>query len=550
MSFRSKRELLVQVAPRYREADSSEKRVILDQFVAATGYVRKYAIRLLHRPAPLRVQAIQRPRERRYGKEVQEALAIAWTAANCICAKRLVPFLPALVQSLEAHGHLTLTDDVRTQLLAMSPATADRILSALRPSGRARGTTTTKAGMLLKHQVPVRTFADWNETQPGFFEVDVVAHCGTNAEGMFLWSLVLTDVATGWTECLALRHRSQDAVIDALDVVRQPLPFPLLGFDSDNGGEFLNYGVLAYCKREGITFTRGRAYKKNDQCFVEQKNGSIVRQLVGYDRYEGEVAYRQLAELYRAARLYVNFFQPSMKLVTKQREGSKVQRKYDAAQTPFQRLVSSGILAEERVQHLTRVFHALDPVRLLQQIQALQDALWRHVVPESPLTTAHSNLPATAQHVRFDVSACLPTGEALVGDSDKRLPATTAETTTKVQKRKYHRTEKSLGPRTWRTRLDPFAEVAAELHQWFLAAPDCTAKSLLQDLQERYPDRYPDHLLRTLQRRVQIWRSQVVIEFDDQLIREDAILNHPFPAALRAIPVNGALTLSSAGVSG
>lgn len=287
--------------------------------------------------------------------------------------------------------------------------------------------------MLLKHQVPVRTFADWNETQPGFFEVDVVAHCGTNAEGMFLWSLVLTDVATGWTECLALRHRSQDAVIDALDVIRQLLPFPLLGFDSDNGGEFLNYGVLAYCKREGITFTRGRAYKKNDQCFVEQKNGSIVRQLVGYDRYEGEVAYRQLAELYRAARLYVNFFQPSMKLVTKQREGSKVQRKYDAAQTPFQRLVSSGILAEERVQHLTRVFHALDPVRLLQQIQALQDALWRHVVPESPLTTAHSNLPATAHHVRFDVSACLPTGEALVGDSDKRLPATTAETTTKVQ---------------------------------------------------------------------------------------------------------------------
>jgi len=403
--------------------------------------------------------------------------------------------------------------------------------------------------MLLKHQVPVRTFADWNETQPGFFEVDMVAHCGTNAEGMFLWSLVLTDVATGWTECLAMRHRSQDAVIDALGLVRQLLPFALLGFDSDNGGEFLNYGVLDYCKHEGITFTRGRAYKKNDQCFVEQKNGSIVRQLVGYDRYEGEVAYRQLAELYRAARLYVNFFQPSMKLVNKQREGSKVQRKYDAAQTPFQRLVIANILAEERIQHLTRVFHALDPVRLLQQIQALQDALWRHVALESSLTTAHANLPLTSQHVRFDVAACLPTGVAMLGDSDKCLTASTAETTSQVQKRKYHRTEKSLGPRTWRTRLDPFDEVAAEVHQWFLNAPDRTAKSLLQELQERYPDRYPDYLLRTLQRRVHTWRGQVVIEFDDQLIREDAILNHSFPASLRAIPVDGALTLSSVGVS-
>jgi len=543
MSFPAKRELLVQVAPRYREADTSKKTIILDQFVAVTGYARKYAIRLFHQPGPMGVQAIKRPRERRYGKEVREALAIAWTAANCICAKRLVPFLPALVQSLEEHGHLSLTDDARTQLLAISPATADRILSELRPGGRVRGVTTTKAGTLLKHQVPVRTFADWNETQPGFFEVDMVAHCGTNAEGMFLWSLVLTDVATGWTECLAMRHRSQDAVIDALGLVRQLLPFALLGFDSDNGGEFLNYGVLDYCKNEGITFTRGRAYKKNDQCFVEQKNGSIVRQLVGYDRYEGEVAYRQLAELYRAARLYVNFFQLSMKLVNKQREGSKVQRKYDAAQTPFQRLVVSGILAEEKIQHLTRVFHALDPVRLLQQLQALQDALWRHVVPESSLNAVHPNLPPTSQHVRFDITACLPVGEAMVDDNGRSLSPSTAETTSKVQKRKYHRTEKSLGPRTWRTRPDPFDEVATEVHQWFLDAPDRTAKSLLQELQERYPHRYPDYLLRTLQRRVHTWRSRVILEFDDHLVREDALLNYTFPVTLRAIPMTGAIPL-------
>ncbi len=537
MSFQAKRELLAQVAPRYREASEQEKTIILDEFVAVTGYARKYAIRLFNQPVSVVRRESRRPRARRYGPEVQAALLVAWTAANCICGKRLVPFLPALVQSLEAHGHLTLTDEVRTQLLTISPATADRIFADLRPKERRRGATTTQAGPLLKQQVPVCTFADWNDAQPGFFEMDVVAHCGTSVEGMFLWSLVLTDVATGWTECLALRQRSQDAIIDALERVRHLLPFPLLGFDTDNGGEFLNYALLDYCKREEITFTRGRAYKKNDQCFVEQKNGSIVRQLVGYDRYEGEVAYRQLAELYRALRLYVNFFQPSMKLVNKQREGSKVQRKYDVAQTPFQRLGRCAILADERLQHLTEVFQALDPVRLLQQIQTLQDALWRHAISEAK-TTAGSSTQSTAQHVRFDLTVCLPT-EGDRGDDNEMSLSPMGETITQVQKRKYRRTEKSLGPRTYRTRQDPFEEVAAELYQWFLAAPDRTAKSLLQELQERYPDQYPAHLLRTLQRRVQTWRSEIVLAFDDQLLCADAILNDPLPAPLRAMPTAG-----------
>lgn len=533
MSFQSKRELLAQVAPRYREASEREKTISLDEFVAATGYARKYAIRLFKQPLSFVNQAIKRPRARQYGQEVQEALAIAWTAANCICGKRLVPFLPQLVPLLEAHGHLKLTDEVRSQLLALSPATADRILAALRPAGRRRGVTTTRSGPLLKQQVPVRTFADWNETQPGFFAGDVVAHCGNNAEGLFLWSLVLTDVATGWTECLALRYRSQDAVIDALERVRQLLPFRLLGFDTDNGGEFINYGVLDYCEREGITFTRGRVAKKNDQCFVEQKNGSIVRQLVGYDRYEGEVAYRQLAELYRAARLYVNFFQPSMKLAEKHREGSKVQRRYDTAQTPFQRLVASGILAEEHGQHWTQVFQTLDPVRLLQQIQALQDALWRHALPATPTTASGSSPQAAAQHVRFDLQACLPGGD----DNDRDLTST-AETIVGVQKRKYRRTQKSLGPRTYRTHPDPFAAVKSELHQWFLAAPDRPVKCLLQALQARYPGRYPDNLLRTLQRRVTEWRREVILAFDDGLIREAALLHQSLPVPLRAIAVN------------
>jgi hypothetical protein len=548
MSFQAKRELLIRVAPRYRAAGSKEKTIILDEFVAATGYARKYAIRLLDQPMPVVVKQIKRPREPRYGSEVQAALAIAWTAANCICAKRLVPFLPELVASLEAHGHLTLTEEVRTQLLAMSPATADRILAALRPADRPRGATTTKAGALLKHQVPVRTFADWNEAQPGFFEVDLVAHCGPSVEGLFLWSLVLTDVATGWTECLALRHRSQDAVIDALERVRPLLPFALLGFDTDNGTEFLNFAVLDYCTREGITFTRGRVAKKNDQCFVEQKNGSIVRQLVGYDRFAGEVAYRQLAELYRAMRLYVNFFQPSMKLVNKQREGSKVQRKYDAAQTPFQRLVGFGILSVERVQHLTQVFHALDPVRLLQQIETLQDALWRHAVREATGSSADANPQPTVQPVRFNLTVCLPGDESGVDDNELRLTPPTGETTSQGQKRKYHRVQKELAPRTWRTREDPFEAVAVELQQWFLDTPERTAQSMLQELQAREPERYPDSLLRTLQRRVRTWRSQVILEFDDRLLREDALLNQTLPTSLRAIPLTGQQTMMEVAV--
>ena len=334
MGFNAKRQLIAQVAPRYHHANQRDKTIILNELVAATGYARKYAIRLLSQPTSLATREIRRPRQRRYGKEVQEALALAWNAANCICAKRLVPFLPELIPTLEEHGHLQLTDEVRQQLLNISPATADRILAPLR-SDAGRSISTTKAGPLLKHQIPVRTFADWNETQPGFFEMDAVAHCGCRAEGSFLWSLVLTDVATGWTECLALRHRSQDAVIQAIERGRKLLPFTLLGLDTDNGGEFINYQMLEYCENEEITFTRGRANKKNDQCFVEQKNGNIVRQVVGYDRYEGEVAYRQLSELYRAVRLYVNFFQPSMKLVSKHRDGSKVRRKYDTAQRPF-----------------------------------------------------------------------------------------------------------------------------------------------------------------------------------------------------------------------
>jgi hypothetical protein len=525
MSFQGKRELLAQVAPRYREASRKEKSVILNEFIAATGYARKYAIRLLTLRVISSPGPVRRPRARRYGKEVQEALTIAWAATNYIGSKRLAPFLEELVPALEEHGHLKLSEEARAQLCRISHATIDRILRPLYAGKTPRGISTTKRGTLLKHQVPVRTFADWNKIQPGFLEADLVAHCGRSVEGAFLHTLVLTDIATAWVECLPLRYRSQHAVIQALDQVRRLLPFTMLGLDTDNGSEFLNAEVLAYCEREQITFTRGRAYKKNDQCFVEQKNGAVVRQLVGYDRFEGERAYRQLAELYRGIRLYINFFQPSMKLKTKHRDGSKVRCTYNSAQTPFQRLRSS--LGAEECKRLQAIFQALDPVRLLRQIESLQDALWKHAV----LPTTESAKPTESEiqpEVRFTATAC-------GGHLDEKSLNFSLTCPSERRKRKYHRTKPPRRLRYWRTRPDPFAAVWAEICQWLGSNPERTAKSLFSDLQQQYPGQFPDGQLRTMQRRVQAWRAQAILTFNDQWLEEDLLATEVLPRPLGVI---------------
>jgi hypothetical protein len=276
VSLQTRREFLQHMLPRYRKASSVKKKSkLLDAFTAATGYNRKYAMELLNhaqegQPLP------QRPHSRQYGSDVQHALFLVWNAANRICAKRLIPFLPTLLEALERHEHLQITEECRKQLLSMSAATADRLLSSRRKLGR-RSISTTRAGTLLKQQIPIRTFQEWNETRPGFLEADLVAHCGTDIEGGYLYTLTLTDIATGWTECLPLLLRSQETVLAAIQRARTLFPFPILGIDTDNGGEFINETLTAYCEQEHLTFTRGRPYLKNDQCFVEQKNGAIVR---------------------------------------------------------------------------------------------------------------------------------------------------------------------------------------------------------------------------------------------------------------------------------
>jgi hypothetical protein len=401
MNLQTRRALLKEFAPQYRQASPKQKRVLADAFAQATGYHRRYGMWLLNHAEEVQTSP-RYAHARQYGPEVQRILFLLWQAANCICTKRLMPYLPTLINALEQYEHLQLTEECRAQLLAMSAATADRLLRSLRGRGP-HGISTTRAGTLLKQQIPIRTFAQWHETGLGFLEADLVAHCGSQPEGSFLYTLTLTDVASGWTECLPLRSKNAEAVLSALEQARVCFPFPILGLDTDNGSEFINEYLLAYCEAEQITFTRGREGLKNDQCHVEQKNGAIVRQVVGYDRLEGERAYRQLGELYQALRLYVNGFQPSMKLQAKQYDGRKVRRVYDAAKTPLQRLLLSQMLPASKEQELLRTAQVLDPLRLFHHLQDLQQALLSSTARVSPDVSGTSSTAA----LPFCVQQCI-----------------------------------------------------------------------------------------------------------------------------------------------
>jgi hypothetical protein len=274
-----------------------------------------------------------------------------------------------------------MTIEVEAQLCQISPSTIDRLLRPYRRLGGRRPFTTTKPGSLLKNSIPIRTFADWQENRPGFLEVDLVSHCGESTNGFYLTTLTSVDVASGWSECVGVWGKGQERVGGAVRQIRQRLPFPLLGLDSDNGSEFINQHLYDYCHREGITFTRSRSYKKNDSCHVEQKNWSVVRRLVGYDRYSSKAALEVLNRVYDLLRLYVNFFQPVMKLLSKTRRGAKVSKVYDKAQTPYQRLVEAGLLTEAKQRELATTYYSLSPVTLLKQINENLERLWNLVEP-------------------------------------------------------------------------------------------------------------------------------------------------------------------------
>lgn len=385
----SERRVLVRgVSERYRKSSKREKGCILDEFVELTGYNRSYAAWLLNqqgrkvwvnRQVKVVGEVTVRPMRRRrkvYGTEVKRVLIRLWKLLDYLCGKRLVAALAGTLEALERHGELQLSEEVRQKLLSISAATIDRVLASEKKKLRLKARSGTKPGTLLRHQVAVRTFADWDEVRPGFVEVDLVAHEGGNARGDFAQTLDLTDVSTGWTELVAVRNKAQVWVFEAIQQVRERLPFPLLGLDSDNGSEFINNHLRRYCQQEQITLTRSRPYRKNDNCFVEQKNYSVVRRYVGYGRYEGELEVELLNQLYAQLRLYVNFFLPSLKLKEKIRRGSRVQKRYHPAQTPYQRVLDSPEVNATCKQQLRAQYQELNPAELDRQIRRLQEKLW------------------------------------------------------------------------------------------------------------------------------------------------------------------------------
>jgi hypothetical protein len=280
------------------------------------------------------------------------------------------------VDILKRNGEITVTERTEGKLGKMSPSTIDRILRRWRGKEARHGISTTKPGTLLKNAIPVRTFSEWDEKKPGFLEADLVAHCGDNVGGFYLTTLSTVDIATGWCEPVAVWGKGQERVGGAVNHVRQRLPMPMLGLDSDNGSEFINRGLYDYCRRNHITFTRARSYKKNDSCYVEQKNWAVVRQVIGYDRFSSKAAFKALGDVYILLRLYVNFFQPVLKLTGKTRNGAKVHKTYDTAQTPYQRLLNSGVLTEDKKHELANIYGVLNPVTLLKQIRQSVEYLW------------------------------------------------------------------------------------------------------------------------------------------------------------------------------
>ena len=474
----AKRELLATIRDRYWASSKNDKTRILDEFVAVTGHHRKHAIRLLGQsdydestPHPVKDRRI-------YDEAVRESVIMIWEAADRICGKRLKAAMPHLVASMERHGHLDLDPEVKARVLSASAATLDRLLKPIRPTAGSR--RRPRRGRSMGKRIPVRTYNDWNEPPPGFLEIDLVAHCGGSVSGSFIHSLVATDICTGWTEAVPLLAREQSLVVEGLEAISQQLPFPVLGIDSDNDGAFINETLITYCANRGIEFTRSRPYRKNDQAWIEQKNGSVVRRFVGYDRYSGRVSGQTMAYLYEAVRLYVNFFQPSFKLIDKIRDGATTVKRYSPPATPCDRLIGHDTTGAELQDGLNEYRSGLDPVLLLHTIREAQSAL----------------VAATAPSVRET-----PSGESL-----ERFLAKLPSLWRQGEVRPTH-VVKVRAPRHWRTRKDPFEGVWEDVLAWLQTEPDATGTALMGRLQSEHPGRFSEAQLRTMQRRLKEWRG-------------------------------------------
>lgn len=376
----ARKEYLSQIYPRYRQANKPGKTQMLDEFCATTGYQRKYAVRLLNGPL-ITGARYQRARPLTYTNEHVYYLKKIWDILDNPCGVRLKPMVQEMIAVLKRCKELIVPDSIASRLCQMSAKTMDRRLEIFKSRLLRTIHGTTKPGSLLKKQIPMQ-LSRWNESIPGFTELDLVAHCGMNATGDFISTLNLTDLATGWTEAQALMGKAQVRVKDALSAIQSRLPFKLKGIDPDNGGEFINWNLYRYCVAEKIRFTRGRPGKKNDNPYIEEKNWTHVRKIVGYDRLDTADELAILNGLYAGLlRLYLNFFQPVMKLAEKKRIGGRLIKKYDTAQTPYQRILASRSIGKERKQELTQLYLTLNPVKLKRDT-GHQLAILRKLVEE------------------------------------------------------------------------------------------------------------------------------------------------------------------------
>src|ERR1044071_9249165 len=386
LDLKARRSLVRVNADRYQKSSKKEKGKILDEFVESTGYRRCYASLLLSRHGRrVRVdrkttligdisKRVRKKREGIYGPDVLEAVKKIWANLDFLCGKRLKAVLTETLARMEKWGEIKVSSSTKQKLERISAATIDRLLAAERKRLELKARSGTKPGTLLRSQIQIRTSSDWDENRPGFGEIDLVSHGGGDERGDFAQSLCFTDIASAWSDAIAVRNKAQLHVFNGLQSVRKRLPFKLLGIDSDNGSEFINAHLVNYCREQQIVFTRSRPYRKNDNCFVEEKNYTLVRRAVGYLRYDTAEEVEILNRLYHYWCLRTNYFLPTMKLIEKTRVGSKVVKKYDSPTTPYQRLLAPKQLHARDKQQLRQEYQKLNPAQLTREIGRLQEA--------------------------------------------------------------------------------------------------------------------------------------------------------------------------------